>query len=72
MEISRGRCRLLELINAKGLTQTEYANRSGRSQRMISHFCNNTRVMLPEDMYTAVLLLGCKWEDLYEYKVKRA
>ncbi|SEO10359.1 hypothetical protein SAMN05518670_3630 [Paenibacillus sp. OK076] len=72
MEISRGRFRLLELITAKGWTQTEYANRSGRSQRMISHFCNDTRVMLPEDMYTAVLLLGCKWEDLYEYKVKRA
>lgn len=71
MNVSRGRCRLLELITARGLNQTEYALRSGRSQRMISHFCNGTRVMLPEDMYTAVLLLGCNWDDIYEFNVKR-
>lgn len=71
MKISRGRCRLLEHITAAGLTQTEYAIRSGRSQRMISHFCNDTRVMLPEDMYTAVMIFGCEWEDLYEFDMKR-
>lgn len=67
MNVSRGRCLLGKLIEAKGWTQTEYAKRSGRSTRMISYFCSNQRPMSPEDMYIAVKLLGCKWEDLYEF-----
>ncbi|WP_235440048.1 helix-turn-helix domain-containing protein [Paenibacillus sp. DMB20] len=65
--VSRGRCLLSYLLAARGINQSEYALRSGRSQRMISHFCNNERVMLPEDMYTASRILNCRMEDLYEW-----
>ncbi|KOR88791.1 hypothetical protein AM231_06205 [Paenibacillus solani] len=65
--VSRGRCLLPYLLAARGLNQTDYAIKSGRSQRMISHFCTNERIMLPEDMYTASKILKCKMEDLYEW-----
>lgn len=67
MHISRGRCLLSNLLAQKGWTHTEYARRSGRSRRVISHFCNDERVMLPEDMYLASKLLDCRMEDLYEW-----
>jgi transcriptional regulator with XRE-family HTH domain len=66
MNISRGRCLLGQLIKEKGWTQTEYANRSGRTQRMISHFCADERVMQPEDIYIAEILLECDFHDLFE------
>ncbi|MBD7967794.1 helix-turn-helix transcriptional regulator [Paenibacillus gallinarum] len=69
MKISRGRCNLNKLIQAKGLTQAEYARRVGRSKQMISYFCNGQRVMQPEDIYSAQLLLDCTIEELYEFKL---
>lgn len=68
-KISRGRCNLHRLITAKGLTQAEYARRSGRSKQMISYFCNGQRVMQPEDIYCAQLILDCTLEQLYEFYV---
>lgn len=67
MNISRGRCLLQDLLDKLEWSHSEYARRSGRSRRVISHFCKNERVMLPEDMYTASRLIGCKMEDLYEW-----
>ncbi|WP_375377917.1 helix-turn-helix domain-containing protein [Paenibacillus sp. MZ04-78.2] len=67
MAYSRGRCLLPDWLEKLGLSQAEYSRRSGRSKRVISHFCNDARVMLPEDLYTASKLLGCKMEDLYEW-----
>jgi transcriptional regulator with XRE-family HTH domain len=66
LRVSRRRCLLLDWIKKCGLTQTEYARRAGRSQRMISYFCNNERPMHPEDMYIAEKILGCTWDQLYE------
>lgn len=66
MRVSRGRCLLPEWLELKGWSQAEYARRSGRSKRMISYFCSGDRVMLPEDMYIASKLLGCRWDQLYE------
>ncbi|RUS42089.1 helix-turn-helix transcriptional regulator [Cohnella sp. AR92] len=71
MNISRGRCLLGDLIKARGWTQTYYAERSGRSQRMISHFCSGDRIMQPEDIYIAEEILECDFRDLYEgFKTK--
>lgn len=67
MRVSRGRCLLLDWIEKKGWTQAEYALRSGRHKRVISHFCNGERVMKPEDEYIASLLLDCRMEDLHEF-----
>lgn len=69
MRVTRGRCLLQDWIDRKGWTQTEYAKRSGRPKRIISHFCNNERVMKPEDEYTASLIFGCRMEDLHEWIV---
>ncbi|WP_240040920.1 helix-turn-helix domain-containing protein [Paenibacillus ginsengarvi] len=54
-------------MDRAGIKQAEYARRSGRSKRVISHFCRNERVMLPEDLYTAAKILSCSMEDLYEW-----
>nr|WP_249436154.1 helix-turn-helix transcriptional regulator [Paenibacillus sp. Marseille-Q4541] len=62
----------MELIIAKGWSQAEYARRAGRSKRMISHFCNGSRVMQPEDIYVAIHLLGCTIDDLYEFRTMQA
>ncbi|NOV01316.1 helix-turn-helix domain-containing protein [Paenibacillus planticolens] len=67
MPFSRGRCLLANLLKAEGWSQAEYARKSGRSKRVISHFCNDERVMLPEDLYTASMLFKCRMEDLYEW-----
>ncbi|MNW45655.1 hypothetical protein D3C74_229260 [compost metagenome] len=67
MNISRGRCLLPDLLKQREWTQTFFAERSGRSVRMISHFCNGKRAMLPEDMYVASMILECRMEDLYEW-----
>ena len=67
MHISRGRCLLQDLLDKKEWSHSEYARRSGRSRRVISHFCSNERVMLPEDMYVASRLLDCEMKDLYEW-----
>ncbi|OMC71073.1 hypothetical protein BK126_02880 [Paenibacillus sp. FSL H7-0326] len=68
MNISRGRCLLPDLIASRGWTQADYADKSGRHPRVISHFCNNKRVMLPEDMYIASKIFKCRMEDLYEWE----
>lgn len=70
MRVSRGRCLLQFWIDKKGWTQAEYARRSGRSKRVISHFCKNERVMKPEDEYTASLLLDCRMEDLHVWIIE--
>ncbi|MEK4193314.1 MULTISPECIES: helix-turn-helix transcriptional regulator [Paenibacillus] len=69
MRVTRGRCLLQDWIDNKGWTQAEYAKRSGRPKRIISHFCNNERVMKPEDEYAASLIFDCRMEDLHEWIV---
>ncbi|MCG7406810.1 helix-turn-helix domain-containing protein [Paenibacillus sp. ACRRX] len=71
MHVTRGRCLLGEMIAKKGWTQAEYARRSGRPKRIISHFCNNERVMKPEDEYMAALLLDVRMEDLHEWIIEK-
>ncbi|OXL83198.1 hypothetical protein BCV73_08980 [Paenibacillus sp. SSG-1] len=70
-QISRGRCLLPDLISARGWTQAQYADKCGRSPRMVSHFCLNERVMLPEDMYIAAKIFKCRMEDLYEWIIEQ-
>lgn len=70
MRVSRGRCLLQYWISRKGWTQSEYARRSSTSKRVISHFCNNERIMKPEDLYVASLLLDCRMEDLFEWIIE--
>lgn len=68
MHVSREGCSLGDWIEKMGWTKAEYARRSGRSKRMISHFCNNTRPMQPEDIHIAEILLGVTFKELYVWK----
>jgi len=36
---------------------------------MISHFCRNERVMQPEDIHIACLMLDCDESELHEWIV---
>ena len=54
-------------LDTKGFTQTEFAERCGWSQRMVSHWCNGDRYMSVEAMYTASVELKIRMEALYEW-----
>lgn len=70
IRVSRRRCLLQYFLDKNGLSQAEYARRTSRDKRVISHFCNDERVMKPEDEYTASLILGCKMEELHEWDIE--
>ncbi|MDQ1233367.1 transcriptional regulator with XRE-family HTH domain [Paenibacillus sp. SORGH_AS306] len=65
--ISRGRCLLRKLLKSRNMTQTEFALRSGWSQRMVSYYCRDERKMSVEAMYVASLILEVNMADLYEW-----
>ena len=69
MAYSRGSCRLQFWLDKNGITQTEFARRSGWSERIVSYWCRSERYMSVEAMYTASQILGCKMEELYEWRV---
>lgn len=67
MRVSRGRCRLQEWLDVRGLTQVQFAARTGLSTRMVSYYCTDTRPMTPEAQYLACKALHIHMEDLYEW-----
>lgn len=67
MYVSRGRCLLLDKIESLGWSQADYARKTGRHKRLISHYCNNERVMQPEDIHAACLIFGCDESELHEW-----
>lgn len=69
-KVSRGRCLLQPLLKTRKMTQTEFARRSGWSQRMVSFYCRNERKMSVEAMYVASLILEVDMAELYEWEVK--
>lgn len=69
MAYSRGRCLLGYWLYKKGMTQTELAQRIGWSNRMVSHWCRNERLMSVEAMYTVAEVLDIHMEDLYQWQI---
>lgn len=67
MAYSRGRCLLQSLLDQANISQSELSRRSGISQRMISYYALDQKLM----NYTAARkiadALNCKMEDLYEW-----
>jgi transcriptional regulator with XRE-family HTH domain len=51
------------------MTQADFARKSGWSKRMISHYCNDDRLMSVEAMYTAAVILEIPMEQLYQWKI---
>ncbi|MNW46575.1 helix-turn-helix protein [compost metagenome] len=69
MAYSRGRCLLQYWLDHKGMSQAEFARRSGWSTRMVSHWCSNERLMSVEGMYTAAVILGIRMDELYQWQI---
>lgn len=70
MNVSRGRCLLGDFIQARGWTQAQYADKVNRHPRVISHFCQDERVMLPEDLVAASIVFQCAMNDFYEWDIE--
>jgi transcriptional regulator with XRE-family HTH domain len=65
-----GRCRIQELLDAKGMTQQELANKTGMSKQYINDKARNKRS--PHGMWigsakTIASALNCSIDDLYEW-----
>jgi transcriptional regulator with XRE-family HTH domain len=65
-----GRCRIQELLDAKGMTQQELANKTGMSKQYINDKTRNLKGkhgMLIDSAKTIASALNCSIEDLYEW-----
>lgn len=80
MAYSQGSSRLQYWLDARGMSQSELARRSGWSKnnkergwspRMVSFFCNDKVPMSPEAMYTFSQILGINMEDLNHWDLDR-
>lgn len=63
----RGVCLLGHLLQVKGITQTQLAERTGVSQRMISYYANNEKRMNVDAAKAIAAALNCRIEDLYKW-----
>jgi transcriptional regulator with XRE-family HTH domain len=64
---TRGKCLLQSLLDKADLTQTELAGKSGVSQRMISYYAANEKVMSIDAARAISTSLGCRMEDLCDW-----
>lgn len=64
-----GRCRIQELLNAKGMTQQELAARTGMSKSFISDKVHNrgSHGMWVDSAKKIATVLGCTIDELYEW-----
>lgn len=70
VKVSRGRCLLQNWLDLRGMTQAEFARRSGWSERMVSYYCNSQKRMSPEALYSASIILDVPMERFYEWHLK--
>lgn len=64
-----GRCLLLELLEKKRMTQADLASKANISRSQINEYISNTRIMSFKNAAIISFTLGCKMEDLYEWKL---
>jgi transcriptional regulator with XRE-family HTH domain len=65
-----GRCRIQELLDAKGMTQQELADKTGMSKQYINDKARNLRGkhgMWIDSAKTIASALNCSIDDLYEW-----
>lgn len=67
--IEAGRCLLNQLRIPKGLTQQNLADLTSISRSTISAYENNRYVMTLEDAKSIADKLGCRIDDLYNWKL---
>lgn len=63
-----GRCLLRDLLHRRGMTQTELADKIGRSPQRIHDYSTNRVKMTLETAATIASVIGCHIDDLYEWK----
>lgn len=66
----RGKCLLQSLLDKADLTQTELAQKTGISQRMISYYASDRNRMLVDTARVISTSLNCRIEDLYKWPDK--
>jgi transcriptional regulator with XRE-family HTH domain len=65
-----GRCRIPDLLNARGLIQMDIVNRTRLSPSTVSSYCTEVRPSIP--LKNAILIahvLGVTAEDLYDWEI---
>lgn len=70
MNISIGRCLLQFWLDQRGMSQAEFARRSGISERMVSHYCSGKKKMTVRSLIIASLVLDVPMDRFYEYTLE--
>lgn len=67
--IKVGKCRIQELLDAKGMTQQELAAKTGMSKTFINDKVHNrgSHGMWVDSAKKIAVALGCTIDDLYEW-----
>lgn len=77
ISLIRGRCRLRELLAAKGMKQAEFARRMGVHRSTVTRWATEEKPMNFEVAVLAARILGFHAEDMFEWievprdKIKR-
>lgn len=69
MALHVGRSRLPELLNAKGLTQADFARLLEVSEPFVSQVISGKKYFSYPVAVRAAYVLGCTMEDLHEIKL---
>ena len=69
-EIEFGKCLLLELLQKKGMTQSEFSEETGITESQISLYISEKRKMSYLSAIKISLALKCHAEELYRWEQK--
>lgn len=64
-----GRCLLLAILEKKRMSQADLSSKTNISRTQISEYISNSRIMSFKNAVIISSVLGCKIEDLYEWKL---
>jgi len=67
MRYAIGRCRLLDILKNRKMSQAEFARRMDTHPQTVQKWVKGEAVMLLITAYAASQVLGCKMEELYEF-----
>jgi transcriptional regulator with XRE-family HTH domain len=67
MALRKGKCRLSEILNSKGMSQVDFANRMGVTESTVSRWKTGTTEMTFNHAVQAGRILRCSPEELYEW-----
>ncbi|MED1863326.1 helix-turn-helix transcriptional regulator [Fictibacillus nanhaiensis] len=65
-----GRCLLQDLLDSRGWTQLQLADKTGIAKSQISDYTRGTRKMSFSTAYLIAFVLKCDMSDLYSMTIK--